>query len=113
MSSATVLIASMLQVALTAVKECIGAVSYVEFVLHPAPMFETFVGVADRVLEQIQPAGGAQLSEPIQQVGCTQFSQWTSRPHMHIIHDELLVLSCSCDEAFGNVLSTQQCLVTV
>lgn len=54
--------------ALTAVKEAIGGVSYVEFVLHPAAMFETFVGVADRVLEAIQPAGGAQISEPQQQV---------------------------------------------
>jgi hypothetical protein len=50
------------------VKDSIGAVSYVEFVLHPAPMFETFVTVADRVLEAIQPAGGAQASEPQQQV---------------------------------------------
>lgn len=57
-----------IQVALTAVKEAIGGVSYVEFVLHPAAMFETFVGVADRVLEAIQPAGGAQISEPQQQV---------------------------------------------
>lgn len=55
------------EVALTAVKDSIGAVSYVEFVLHPAPMFETFVTVADRVLEAIQPAGGAQASEPQQQ----------------------------------------------
>lgn len=57
-----------LQVALTAVKDAIGAVSYVEFVLHPAPMFDTFVEVADKVLEAIQPAGGAQASEPQQQV---------------------------------------------
>lgn len=57
-----------LQVALTAVKDAMGAVSYVEFVLHPASMFESFVSVADKVLEAIQPAGGAQVSEPRQQV---------------------------------------------
>lgn len=58
-----------MQVALTAVRDAIGAVSYVEFVLHPAPMFESFVGVADKILDAIQPAGGAQISEPQQQVG--------------------------------------------
>jgi hypothetical protein len=63
-----VIICLHLQVALTAVKDSMGAVSYVEFVLHPAPMFETFVEVADRVLEAIQPAGGAAASEPPQQV---------------------------------------------
>lgn len=55
------------EVALTAVKDAMGAVSYVEFVLHPASMFESFVSVADKVLEAIQPAGGAQESEPRQQ----------------------------------------------
>jgi hypothetical protein len=58
----------MMQVALNAVKDNIGAVSYVEFVLYPPPMFEAFVGVADKVLEAIQPAGGTQPSEPQQQV---------------------------------------------
>lgn len=55
------------EVALTAVRDSIGAVSYVEFVLHPAPMFEKFVEVADKILDAIQPAGGAQASEPQQQ----------------------------------------------
>lgn len=59
---------SQFQVALTAVKDAMGSVSYVEFVLHPAPIFEAFVSVADNVLEAIQPAGGTQPSEPRQQV---------------------------------------------
>jgi hypothetical protein len=46
-----------------------GTLSYVEFVLFPEAMFTTFVGVADRLLEAIQPAGGAAVSEPQQQVG--------------------------------------------
>lgn len=62
-----------MQVALNAVKDAIGAVSYVEFVLHPAPMFESFVTVADRILDAIPNAGGAQASEPQQQVS-TQHS---------------------------------------
>lgn len=67
-------------------KDAIGAVSYVEFVLHPAPMFDTFVEVADKVLEAIQPAGGAQPSEPQQQVRrllCVhahEFEDWAVHP---------------------------------
>jgi hypothetical protein len=45
-----------------------GTLSYVEFVLFPEAMFTTFVTVADRILEAIQPAGGAAVSEPQQQV---------------------------------------------
>lgn len=55
-------------------RDSIGAVSYVEFVLHPAPMFEKFVEVADKILDAIQPAGGAQASEPQQQVRSAQHS---------------------------------------
>jgi hypothetical protein len=36
------------QVALGAVRDGMGSLSYVEFVLHPAAMFDTFVVVADR-----------------------------------------------------------------
>jgi hypothetical protein len=50
------------------VKDGMGTLSYVEFVLFPEAMFTTFVGVADRLLEAIQPAGGAAVSEPQQQV---------------------------------------------
>jgi len=70
-----------LQVALTAVKDAMGAVSYVEFVLHPASMFESFVSVADKVLEAIQPAGGAQESEPRQQVRHSKAWHGTTQPH--------------------------------
>lgn len=49
-------------------KDGIGTLSYVEFVLFPETMFKSFVVVADQVLEVIQPAGGAQISEPQQQV---------------------------------------------
>ena len=37
------------QVALKAVQEAVGAVRYIEFVLHPHPMFEAFVAAAARV----------------------------------------------------------------
>eukprot|EP00882_Tetradesmus_deserticola_P014386 GHRQ01015298.1.p1 GENE.GHRQ01015298.1~~GHRQ01015298.1.p1 ORF type:complete len:249 (+),score=98.63 GHRQ01015298.1:310-1056(+) len=55
------------EVALTAAKDGMGTLSYVEFVLFPEAMFNSFVGVADCILEAIQPAGGAAVSEPQQQ----------------------------------------------
>lgn len=61
-----------IQVALLSVKDNIGTLSYVEFVLYPEAIFNSFVGVADRLLEPIRPAGGAQDSEPPQQVRITQ-----------------------------------------
>eukprot|EP00775_Hariotina_reticulata_P009947 gene9947-10102_t len=72
------------EVALTAVKDSIGGVSYVEFVLHPAEMFESFVGVADQLLELIQPAGGHQPSEPPQQEPPPADSQ--GRKHTASLH---------------------------
>ncbi|WIA30970.1 hypothetical protein OEZ86_001018 [Tetradesmus obliquus] len=59
--------AEVAEVALTAVKDGMGTLSYVEFVLFPEAMFTTFVGVADTLLEAIKPAGGAAVSEPQQQ----------------------------------------------
>eukprot|EP00878_Enallax_costatus_P009036 GHUV01009448.1.p1 GENE.GHUV01009448.1~~GHUV01009448.1.p1 ORF type:complete len:309 (+),score=83.54 GHUV01009448.1:300-1226(+) len=55
------------EVALTTIKDNMGALSYVEFVLYPEAIFNTFVEVADKVLEPIKPAGGQQPSEPQQQ----------------------------------------------
>eukprot|EP00879_Flechtneria_rotunda_P006495 GHRR01006825.1.p1 GENE.GHRR01006825.1~~GHRR01006825.1.p1 ORF type:complete len:308 (+),score=118.70 GHRR01006825.1:274-1197(+) len=72
------------EVALSAVKDAIGAVSYVEFVLHPETVLNTFVSVADKLLEPIQPAGGQQDSEPPQQEPQPADSQ--GRKHTASLH---------------------------
>jgi protein involved in polysaccharide export with SLBB domain len=55
-------------------------------------MFTTFVSVADRILEAIQPAGGATISEPQQQVrrvfgigrrACNNCTGWDVQPAVH------------------------------
>jgi len=53
------------EVALTAVREVAGGVKYIEFVLYPKPVFDVFVGAAERVgLDAIVGAGGPAASEP-------------------------------------------------
>ncbi|KAF8068244.1 macro domain-containing protein [Scenedesmus sp. PABB004] len=72
------------EVALGAVRDGIGALSYVEFVLHPESIFDTFVAVADRLLEPIRGAGGAAASEPPQQEPAPADSQ--GRKHTASLH---------------------------
>lgn len=54
------------EVALKAVRDAVGAVRYVEFVLMPREVFDAFVAAAAGVdgIEAIQPAGGQAASEP-------------------------------------------------
>ncbi len=66
-------------VALGAVRDAIGGVSYVEFVLQPESAFNEFVVSADGLLEPIQQAGGAALSEPQQVVPAPADSQGNQR----------------------------------
>lgn len=62
------------EVALQTVKDNVGNLKYIEFVLHPDPMFEAFGEVADRILEVI-PNTGPQISEPPEQEPTASGSQ--------------------------------------
>lgn len=83
------------QVALTSVKANMGTLSYVEFVLYPESIFNTFVEVADKILEPIRPAGGQQDSEPQQQVLYRHEAQFAASLHLNSALVQCLCI-CTC-----------------